>query len=69
MKSVKAVLAGLMKNRTCITPMARLVTPMGTTSDIHQVAASRKMAMAPLPWTLREKDFPVGSTASGHSGE
>jgi hypothetical protein len=50
-------------------PMARLVTPMGTTSNTHQVPASKKTAIAPLPSLLSSKCLPMGSMASGHCGE
>ena len=69
MKSVNALLAGRIKNNTWSTPMVKLVTPMGMTSVIHQVAARRKIAMAPLPATVRVKVLPSGSTASGQRGE
>ncbi len=69
MKSLKATLAGRMRNRAWSTPMARLVTPMGTTSKTHQVPASRKTARAPLASRLSSKCLPLGSMASGQGAE
>ena len=69
MKSVNAFCAGRIKNRTCKTPMVKLVTPMGTTSKTHQVPPRRNTASAPLASLLKIKCFPVGSIASGHGGE
>jgi hypothetical protein len=40
--------------------MVRLVTPMGTTSKTHHVAASKKTARAPLPSGESAKAFPSG---------
>ena len=48
MKSLKATLAGLIRKRACNTPIVILVTPIGTTSNIHQVLASKNTANAPL---------------------
>jgi len=68
MKSLKASLAGRMRNSACSTPMARLVMPMGTTSKTHQVPASRKTAKAPLASRLSRNRSPWGSMASGQGG-
>ena len=65
MKSLKASLAGRTKKSTCKTPMVRLVTPMGTTSNTHQVAASKKTAKEPFPSGDKAKAFPLGSIAGG----
>ena len=69
MKSLKATLAGRIRNRACSTPIIRLVTPMGTTSKTHQVPASRKIASAPLPSRVSSKCLPTGSMASGQGGD
>jgi len=68
MKSLKATLAGRIRNITWSTPMARLVTPIGTTSKTHHMPASRKMAIAPWPSRDSEKVSPLGSTAAGNGG-
>jgi len=47
-KSLKATLAGRIRYRAWSTPMARLVTPMGTTSKTHQAPANRNTANAPF---------------------
>ena len=64
-KSVKASRAGRIRNMACRTPMARLVTPMGTTSKTHQVAASRNTAMAPLASRAQRKMFAHGIDGIG----
>ena len=38
--------------------MARLVTPIGTTSKTHHIAASRAIARAPLPSRVKIKFSP-----------
>ena len=69
MKSVNAVFAGRIRNSACTTPMAIAVTPMGTTSNTHQIRASMNRPMAALPSRLSTKCSPAGSTASGHRGD
>ena len=69
MKSLKATFAGLIRKSACRMPIARLVTPIGTTSKTHQVPARRKTASAPLASLERAKCFPSGSIASGQGGE
>ena len=68
MKSLKAAAGLRMRNRAWRVPINRLVTPMGTTSKIHQVAATANTARAPLAWVLRTKCSPLGSMASGQAG-
>ncbi len=48
--------------------MAMAVTPMGMTSNTHQMPAIRNRAMAALPSMLSAKVLPTGSTASGQAG-
>ena len=67
-KSVNASRAGRMRKRAWTTPMVMLVTPMGTTSVTHQVAAKKKSAKAAFPSLLSRKASPMGSTASGGEG-
>ena len=69
MKSVNAVRAGRIRNRAWTVPIATAVTPMGTTSETHQVRASRKRPSEALPSRESAKCLPAGSTASGHAGE
>jgi len=69
MKSVKATRAGRIKNSACMTPMTIAVTPIGTTSVTHQVAAKRNNASAALPSRVKIERSPLGSTASGQAGE
>ena len=63
MKSVKAVRVGRMKSNAWTTAIVMLVTPIGTTSVTHQVAARRKRASAALPSLESAKASPCGSTA------
>ena len=69
MKSLNASSGVRIKNRAWSTPIAMLVTPMGSTSNTHQVPASMNTANAPLASRLRGKCLPMGSTASGQGGE
>ena len=64
-KSVNATLAGRMRRIAWMTPIAMLVTPMGTTSLIHQAAAKRKRAMAAWPSGVRGNSRPWGSYRPG----
>ncbi len=66
MKSLKAIFAGRIRNNAWTTPITRLVTPIGMTSNTHQIPASRNRAMAALPSRVSGKRSPAGSTASGN---
>ena len=68
MKSRKASLAGRIRNKAWNTPMAMAVTPMGITSNTHQMPAIRNRPMAALPCGERWKSLPAGSMASGQAG-
>ena len=58
-----------MKNSAWMMPIMIEVTPIGTTSVTHQVAASPNRAMASCPRLPSTNTLPLGSTASGHVGQ
>ena len=68
MKSRKASLAGRMANSAWKTPMAMAVTPMGMTSNTHQMPAIKNSPMAALPSGESAKCLPAGSMASAQGG-
>jgi len=68
MKSVKASRAGRMRNRAWTTAIAMPVTPIGMTSDTHQVAARRNRPSAALPSRVSANEAPRGSTAGSGTG-
>jgi len=68
-KSVKTVRGARIMNSTWMTATMMLVTPIGITSNTHQVAVRRNSPSAAFPSRVSGKDSPLGSTASPQAGE